>query len=508
MTGGDPDLGKDRILALGAMMVGMCLMGAFFGIAYGAGEGGLRERYAGKITSLDALFSGKLFSANVARSILVGGGIAGWLLLLQNGILLIFQANRSGADQDILSSAFLRFPLLVLVCDRAGDAVVQTTFGLLLPIVFLRPRTSGWKFYTLLALLAILPSAVMAGGEPSLVTFLSVQLGVIAAIYLSFFSGDLLAAICCVFALRFVGALIQRSAVSVNWEHIFLWNVAPAGILFLLAEVWFAWQGRTYDEDEVRPRYARFLAEHISMEAEIGAARLAQLRLLPGAPPRIDGLSIAGSCVPARQVGVDFFDFYELAGDRLGVFVAEGGSRELGSAMTIALAKGYLLYAAGLDLTPSEILRRLSEALGAAFHTDTSMSVMYAVVDARARTVRFARTGTSPRLLINGNPAAEELAGSQAGAKAIRHGFATLGLHDILFFYTDGLATQIAERKRQWTDRFVRKLLKSRADWTAAALHQAIVKAAVRGQQHPPDDVTSVVVRMEQPAERAIEVVA
>jgi hypothetical protein len=508
LVGGDPELGKDRILITIVMMVGMCVIGAFFGVAYGAGEGGLRESYAGKLTSLDALLSGKLFSANVARSILRGGGIAGWLLLTQNLVLLALHSVRAGADQNILASSFMRLPLMALSWDRASDAVVQTTFGLLLPIALLRRRMRDRSFYALLALFSILSAAVTAGDETSWATFFTVQLSLVAAVYLPFFSSDLLAAIGGVFALRFVGALIQRSAVSATWEHIFLWNVAPAGIAFLLAEVYFAWRGRVYDEDEVRPRYARFLAEHASMDAEIGAARLAQLRLLPGAPPNIEGLSIAGSCVPAREVGGDFFDFYELGSGRLGVFVAEGGSRHLGSAMTIALAKGYLLYTAGLDLSPAEIVRRLSETLGAALHNDASMSVLYAVVDARARTVRFARTGVSPRLLINGNPVTEELAGDTANAKGIRHGLAALALHDVVFFYTDGLAAQIAERKRQWTDRFLQKLVSTRPDWPAAELHDALVKAAVRGKQHPPDDVTSVVVRVEQPAVRAMEVVA
>ena len=47
-----------------------------------------------------------------------------------------------------------------------------------------------------------------------------------------------------------------------------------------------------------------------------------------------------------------------------GVFLAEGGNRELGSAMAIALAKGFLMYTARLDLPPVEILRRLRATMG------------------------------------------------------------------------------------------------------------------------------------------------
>jgi hypothetical protein len=507
MVGGEPEFGSDRLMLQISIGIGMILMGAVFGIAYGAGEGGLRESYTGKLTSLDALLSGRLFSANVAQSVLRGGGIAGWLLLLQNLSLLATHQYRAGAFHDAVASSFLKLPLGALVMDRFTDAVVQTTFGLLLPIVLFRPRIQKQRLYFgLLAVCATVSAGLTVGEQNSWVTLIVAELALIGALYIPFATGDLLAGMCGFFALRFVGGLVERSAISEQWLDIFLWDVAPAGVAFLLAQVYFAWRGRVYDEEEVRPRYARNLAEHISMEAEIGAARLAQLRLLPGTPPTISGLSIAGSCVPARQVGGDFYDFYPLDANRLGVFLAEGGSRELGSAMTIALAKGYLLYSSGLDLSPAEILRRLLDAMPTALHGSASMSVLYAVIDSRAGTVRFARTGKSPRLLINGAAVTEELAADSM--KPVRHGLATLTPHDMLVFFTDGLAVQIAERKRQWTDKFVQKLQKNHPNWSAAELHSALLKAAVRGKQQPPDDITSVVIRMEEPTVQQMGVVA
>jgi sigma-B regulation protein RsbU (phosphoserine phosphatase) len=282
------------------------------------------------------------------------------------------------------------------------------------------------------------------------------------------------------------------------------------GIAFLLMEVYFAWRGRTYEEGEVRPLYARRLAEHLSLQAEIGAARQAQLRLLPDGPPRITGLSIAGSCVPAREVGGDFYDFYALAEHRLAVFLAEGGNRELGSAMTIALAKGYLLYAARLDLSPVEILRRLRDLLGATLHSEGAVvSMLYAVIDTRAATLRDARSGVSPQLIVNGSSPVEEVAASQADEMAIRHGAASLAPKDALVFYTDGLAAQIAEEKREPIDRFLAKAASKMRGGSAAELHSAIFKAAIkRKNEAPPDDVTAVVIRLEEWGERAMEVVA
>jgi serine phosphatase RsbU (regulator of sigma subunit) len=507
---GEPPTSAQRAALLGLFVFLFSLVGAFFGMAYGAGEGDVRAVYPGKLTSLDALLSGKLFSRNVARSILAGGAFAGAMLLVQNLALLVTHALRPVSDHDIVGGLISPFPLGETLSDTSLNALAIAGFGLLVPIAFLRPRVrKEWIFYALLPLFSMLSASIWASDSSAWRNFLITMLVSVAATCVPFFYGDLLASVSSIVALDLVAKLFYRAAASEPWAQ----TGAPVlyvGIAFLLVEVYFAERGKTYEEWEVRPLYARHLAERLSLQAEIGAARQAQLRLMPDGPPRIAGLSIAGSCVPAREVGGDFYDYYPLDDHRLGVFVAEGGNRELASAMPIALAKGYLLYTARLDLSPVEVLRRLRDLLGATLHDEgASVSMLYAVVDARAATLRFARTGVSPRLAINGNRAIEEVAVSLADDIPIQHGGATLQPGDALVFYTDGLAAQIADKKREPVDRFLAKTAAQMRDGSAAGLHSAILKAAIRRKNEPPlDDVTAVVIRLEEPGERALEVVA
>src|SRR5262249_55539398 len=208
------------------------------------------------------------------------------------------------------------------------------------------------------------------------------------------FVGDRLPSVTCLTALVLAGELIRNSAVSGQWHTIAYRHVLPGAIVFLAVELYFSWRGKIYSEAQVRPLYARHLAERLALTAEIGAARMAQVRLLPDAPPVIAGLSIAGSCTPAREVGGDFFDYYALDDHRLGLFVAEGCNRELGSAMAIALAKGYLMHTVRLDLTPVEVLRRLRATLGSVLLGENApMTVLYAVIDGRTGSLRYARAG-------------------------------------------------------------------------------------------------------------------
>jgi len=484
------------------------VMGLFFGVAYGAGEGDLREAYPGKLVSLDAVLSGKIFSANFARSLVAGVAAAAWFLLLQNAFLLVALAGVLGSGSEVLADR-LHYPLLALLGEKFTDVAMVMGYGLMLPLTLVRSRIRRpWLVYTLVAILCAIGARGAAPETDQWQVKLALQVLIAGATCLPFFLGDLATSISSVTVLIVVGELLRRSAVSPEWHRSAYNHLLPAAVILFAIEIYFATRGRVYNEEEVRPLYARHLALRQSLAAEIGAARTAQLRLLPDAPPRIAGLTVAGSCTPAREVGGDFFDYYALDDHRLGVFIAEGGNRELGSAMTIALAKGFLMYSARLDLPPVELLRRLRETLGSVLRGEnTPISVLYAVIDGHSGSVRYARSGASPRVLLNGTPLAEEVASDRSGQ--IRHGAATLGVDDALVFFTDGLASQAMERGRQSAEQLLRDLRRRCADGTAEVLHQALVDAVFkRKKEAPPDDVTAVIVCRERRAAEVLEGIA
>jgi hypothetical protein len=501
---GEPATTAQTVFIWAILFVAFAVGGLYFGIAYGAGEGDLREAYPGKLCSLDALLAGKLFSANFARSMLAGGAFAGWLLLIQNVILLLARGGPPGAGSGITIVGADRFPLAVFVWEMAFNILVVVAFGVLQPLTVLRTRIrKTWLVYVLFVPLCAMVAWSMVPERHPWQNNIIFECMFVASVCIPFFVGDLVAAVSSLVALDYAGELIRRSAGSAEWHDIAYYQVLPTAALFLLVELYFAWRGRVYSEEEVHPRYARNLAQRLALTAEIGAARLAQLRLLPDAPPHIAGLSIAGSCVPAREVGGDFFDYYALDDHRLGVFLAEGGNRELGSAMAIALAKGFLMYTARLDLSPVEILRRLRTALASVLHGDDApMTVLYAVIDGRNGSVRYARAGDWPRLAINGKALAEEIVADRGFT--IRHGAATLAPFDSIFFYTDGWAAQIAGRTRKGPEEFLARTTHKLGDVPAVELHYALVRAALRRKDAPPDDVTAVMVRREETSVQAV----
>ena len=75
------------ILLRATLMANIALQGLLLGLAYASGEGEIREAFHGKLTSLDAALTGRVFSSNVGASVVFGAAAACWSSLLYQGLL-------------------------------------------------------------------------------------------------------------------------------------------------------------------------------------------------------------------------------------------------------------------------------------------------------------------------------------------------------------------------------------------------------------------------------------
>ena len=81
-------------------------------------------------------------------------------------------------------------------------------------------------------------------------------------------------------------------------------------------------------------------AEKKRLEEELRIARQIQMSLLPRGPLDVPGLGITALCVPAREVGGDYYDFFPLGPGRLGVLIADVSGKGTSAALYMAELKG------------------------------------------------------------------------------------------------------------------------------------------------------------------------
>jgi len=61
----------------------------------------------------------------------------------------------------------------------------------------------------------------------------------------------------------------------------------------------------------------RLILEKELVDKQLQLARDVQSSLFPSQPPHISGYDIAGICIPAEEIGGDYFDFINLPHMRL-----------------------------------------------------------------------------------------------------------------------------------------------------------------------------------------------
>ena len=150
-------------------------------------------------------------------------------------------------------------------------------------------------------------------------------------------------------------------------------------------------------------------AEKKRLEEELRIAREIQMSLLPQGPLEMPGLSVTAMCVPAREVGGDYYDFFRLSERRLGVLIADVSGKGTSAAFYMAELKGLMLSLSEIHTSPRALLLAANRIIAANLDSRSFITMTYAVVDLDARTMTYARAGHTPLMFV---PGPESRAGS------------------------------------------------------------------------------------------------
>src|SRR5215218_6635988 len=125
------------------------------------------------------------------------------------------------------------------------------------------------------------------------------------------------------------------------------------------------WSESTGVLEATRQRLEQERIERERIEQELQLARSIQQASLPKEVPSLQGWQISPYYQPAREVGGDFYDFFDLEGGRVGVVVGDATGKGMPAAL-VAAATSNMLRAVAQALgssSPGEVLSRVNETL-------------------------------------------------------------------------------------------------------------------------------------------------
>ncbi len=129
------------------------------------------------------------------------------------------------------------------------------------------------------------------------------------------------------------------------------------------------------------------------MEHELRLARELQQSMLPAELPHPPNLQLDAESVPAREVGGDFYDAFELRGRRIGLVIADVSDKGLPAALFMALTRSLVRAEALRETSPAQVLANVNRLLMEVSHSDMFVTAFYGVLHLERGELVYARAG-------------------------------------------------------------------------------------------------------------------
>jgi predicted ester cyclase len=194
--------------------------------------------------------------------------------------------------------------------------------------------------------------------------------------------------------------------------------------------------------------------ERERIEQELQVSRRIQQASLPKEVPELEGWEIAPYYRPAREVGGDFYDFFELEDGRVGVVVGDATGKGVPAAL-VESATSSMLRAVAQALgssSPGEVLAQVNETLLARIPPNMFVTCLYAILDPKSASLTYANAGhVLPYLRRSGDAKELRARGMPLGlmsSMGYEEMEIVLEAGDRVLFYSDGLV-EAHDPKRQ-----------------------------------------------------------
>jgi serine phosphatase RsbU (regulator of sigma subunit) len=251
---------------------------------------------------------------------------------------------------------------------------------------------------------------------------------------------------------------------------------------------------------------AEKMAERMEVDRRVARdmeiAREVQSRLFPQFLPPLKTLQYTGTCIQARVVGGDYYDFLDLGAGRLGIVLADISGKGIAAALLMANLQANLRSRFMVALEdPHQLLQAVNRLFVENTPEDSYATLFYADYDDANHCLRYANCGHNPPLLVRGNgqverlePTATVLGLFRAWNCEVRK--IAIGPGDVLVFYTDGVTETPNQSGEEFGECRLMEVVRSHARAPVDEVLSAILAEVQKfGDGCQADDLTLVVAR-------------
>lgn len=246
-------------------------------------------------------------------------------------------------------------------------------------------------------------------------------------------------------------------------------------------------------------------AEKERIQKELEIAKGIQQSFLPESAPSIPGIDLEGFNLPAAEVGGDFYDFIPVGSTSWGLVIADVSGKGVPAALFMALSRTLIRASAARNPDPVISIREANHSIYLDSKTSMFVTLFYAILDTRERSLTFVNAGHNPPLLLHSGNNGISLLKARGIALGVIDEVelepveVRLDHGDIVVLYTDGVTEATDEQDREYGIERLTSIMHKSRNLPAKGIIAAVVNdiTAFAGTRPQFDDITLMVLKVE-----------
>lgn len=241
------------------------------------------------------------------------------------------------------------------------------------------------------------------------------------------------------------------------------------------------------------------------LRRELALAAEVQRQLLPERAPEVDGIELAGACLPARGVGGDYYDFVDLGG-RLGLAIADVSGKGVSAALVMSSVQAHLRgqTLAGCEGGLGELVARINALVSRSTGAATYVTFFYAEYDPATRRLVYVNAGHNPPMVLaapDREPERLATGGPVIGvfeSMAFEQGETELARGSVLVAFTDGVTEALDRAGEEYGEERLVEAVERARGLGAAGIRDAVLDEIAEWSAGTPqhDDLTLLIAKL------------
>ena len=320
---------------------------------------------------------------------------------------------------------------------------------------------------------------------------------IIPVLFVVWFAGKkygLILSFACLLSLYVDNFLGRTIVISVS---LIIWNIFIQVSFFVILVLLISYLKQILEKEKE--------LEKQKFKRELEIAGEVQRKLFPQTEPEIDGIEYCGVCIPAEEVGGDYYDYFKIKENEIALVIGDIAGHGLPSALLMAGLVGFVRSNA---VQYNYDLKVLLEKINALMCNSTDGSrfatFFYSTYNSSEKILRFVNAGHNPPLLYSADTRIfSELKTNNfiiGAISSMKYNDSSVKLKsgDLLIYYTDGITEMFNSKDELFGEERLKEVVEKNSNCSPKEISDKIIweVKAYAGEKEQMDDMTLLIIKL------------